>query len=207
MVQGVLSNVSIHDANPGDSTQWQMDSLSQAMPSLDIAHNRVHNGDSFICEEVDAAMADGALLILVFKTPTGTKRIHMTSQFNTLTGGNLALWEGVTWNTNTGGLTPIYNRKREPVMESSIILEDKTATPNFTATDNILTKVAGLATGAATHIQHFFAFGNNQKAGGTFRDSDEIILKPDTQYAYIFTGDGANNKAQVILNWYEHTDR
>ena len=92
-------------------------------------------------------------------------------------------------------------------MESSTLLEDKTATPNFTATDNILNKVAGLALGAATQIQHFYAFGNNQKAGGTKRDQDEVILKPDTQYAYVFTGDGANNKAQVILNWYEHTDR
>ena len=207
MVQGVLSNVSIHDAKPGDRTQWKMDSLSQAMPSLDIAHSRVHSGISFITWFTDISLANNDTIILAFKTPIGTKRIHIISEFETLTGGDLNLWEGPTWTTNTGVLNAIINRKREAVMESSSILEDLTATPTFTATDNILSNVTGLNTGVATLIQSFFAFGNQQKAGGSSRDKDEIILKPNTQYAYVFTSDGANNKAQVVFEWYEFTDR
>jgi hypothetical protein len=184
-----------------------IDDVSAAMTTISYPHHEVHEGSSFNSDAVDETMADDETIILAFKTMPGTKRAHMFFGFHTLVGGDLAVWEGATWTTSTGTLNPIINRKREASMNSSGLLEDKTATPTFTATNNILLNPTGLNTGSATKIHNPFAWGERKQllAGGT-REIEEYILKPDTQYAVVFTADGGSNKGQITLGWYEHTD-
>ena len=98
-------------------------------------------------------MGNGDTISLVFRTPAGDKKAHLVLQFGTLLGGDLELWEDVTWTTNTGVLNDIRNRDRSNP-EMSVLLEDLTATPAFTATDNLLSNVGGLNLGAATVIHH-----------------------------------------------------
>lgn len=184
-----------------------MDEMTGTLVVIDSPHHEVHEGDSFFTEAVDLTLANAETLIIAFKTSAGTERVHLTGEFTTLLGGNVQVWENPTWTTNTGTLAPIYNRRREATMESSTLLEDWTATPAFTATDNVLVNVTGLNTGAATPLHHFYAFAaQGRGSSGGARDSHELILKPDTQYAIVFTSSGANNQAQMILNWYEHID-
>jgi hypothetical protein len=184
-----------------------IDGITNAHTIIDYAHHEVHGGSSFTTEFADNTMANAETIIIVFKTMAGTKKIHMLSSMTTLVGGSLQIWEGATWTTNTGALLPIINRKRETTMASSGILEDLTATPAFTETNNMLVNPTGLNIGAATSIHLHYAYGERGKIGaGTQRDIDEYILKPETQYAIVFTAIGASNKGQIILNWYEHTD-
>lgn len=185
----------------------RLDTMTSVLPVISYSHYAVHEGHSFKSDFVNEALGDNATIVLAFKTPAGTKRIHMLPEFVTLVGGDLSVWEGATWDTNSGVVNPIINRKREASMDSSVLLEDLTATPTFTATDNILSNPANLVTVGKTLIHHFYTWGAKGKflAGGA-RDTEELILKPDETYAVVFTGDGAANKAQVILNWYEHTD-
>ncbi len=188
-------------------TLFSLDSLSNAMIGITLPHSRAHEGISFFTDYIDEALGDNATIIVVFKTMELPMRTHMTGEFTTLVGGDIKVWEAPTWTTNTGDLLPVINRKREIAMKSSGLLEDKTATPLFTATDNVLVNVTGLNTASALAIHHFHAFSaQGRTARGGARDSEEIILKPDTQYAIVFTADGANNKAQIILNWYESID-
>ena len=182
-----------------------IDEDSRALVTVSLEHHIAHEGTGYISDTVDLVMADEALLILVFKTMSAPTRAHMFFEFSTLVGGNLRVWEDATWTTGTGGLLPIINRKRETSMVDSGILEDVTATPLFTATNNIIEKPAGLNTAGATQIHHLYAWGKREKfPAGNVRETEGFILKPDTQYAIVFTADGAANKAQVILNWFEH---
>ncbi len=194
--------------DPNDDTRLaQLDNLFQIPVTIDVAHHEVHEGDSFKTWAVDESMGDNDTIIIAFKTAAGSKRIHMVWGFLTLVGGDLQIWEGATWTTNTGTLNPIINRKRKTSPDSSTLLEDKTATPTFTATDNVLLNPTGLGTGSATSIDRHYAWGQKSKllAGGT-RSLDEFILKVETQYAVVFTADGGSNKAELALDWYEHTD-
>ena len=184
-----------------------VDSVSGALITITQAHHETHEGDAFVADFLDESMADDDTIVLVFKTMTGsTMRAHMITQFSTLVGGDLKLWEGATWTAESGTSINIRNRKRGASMDSSGLLADQ-AQAGFVAADVIHANPTGLNTGSAVLLQDIVAWGKKDKllAGGS-RDNDEWLLKPDTQYAVVFTAEGGSNKAHVILNWYEHTD-
>lgn len=182
-----------------------IDEDTGALVALSLEHHIVHEGTAFISDTVDETLADGENITLVFRTMSAPTTAHMFFEFTTLIGGYLQVWEDATWTTGTGGPVPIINRKRETSMTNSGLLEDLTATPLFTASNNILEGIGGIDLTGATQIHHLYAWGKKEKfPGGNVRETEGFILKPDTQYAVIFVADGANNKAQVIVNWFEH---
>ena len=179
------------------------DSMTGVDTVITYEHHEIHGGSFFATGAADLAMGDTETLILAFKTPAGTKRIHLLMGYQTLVGGNLALHEGATWDVSTGTQNPIYNHLRQTTMASSILLESTGG--SFVASDNVALNPTNFSAG--TIIHHFYAFGDKGKvAGGGSRGTEEVILKPDTTYAVVFTADGASNKAHVTLDWYEHTD-
>ena len=183
-----------------------LDGVTNAIKTITYPHHAIHDGRGFLADTVDETLDDNATIILAFKTMAGTKRAHMLFEFTTLVGGDLRVWEGPTWTAETGTLITIKNRKRLASMTSSGLLENQ-AQAAFTASDALILNPTGLNTAAATSLPHLYAWGKKEKlAGGTTRDGNEWVLKPDTQYAVVFTADGGSNKAQVILDWYEHTD-
>jgi hypothetical protein len=180
--------------------------MTGALVVISYQHADVHQGSSYKSDVIDGSLSDSETIILAFKTAAGTKRAHLIAEFSTLVGGNLEIWEGVTWTAETGSLNPILNRWRQSSMNSSMMLENS-GQPTFTATDNLILNPTGLSTGTAISVHHLYAWGKKEKfAGGSVRDIEELILKPDTQYAVVFTASGGSNAAQIILNWYEHTD-
>jgi len=181
-----------------------IDETLGAITSLPYEHQLLHDGAAFMSYAVDETLADGENITLVFKTMALPPRVHMFVEFTTLGGGNIRIWEGVTWTTGTGNLNPIYNRLRDVTMVNSGVLEDLTTTPTFTATNNILEGVGGLNTAGAIEIYRIYAWGKKEKmlAVGS-RDAEGFVLAPDTQYAVVFTATGGANKAQIILNWLE----
>lgn len=184
-----------------------VDAMTRALAGVSYVHHKIHDGNSFATDFADATLADAATIIMVFKTMKGTRRVHLLMEFSTLVGGYIEIWEGPIWTTNTGTVNPITNRLRKSGTRVSGLLEDKTSTPVFTATGNVLVNPTGLNTGGATSLHKHYAWGERGKVGAIGqRDENEFVLKPDTQYAVVFTGIGASNKAQLILNWYEHTD-
>lgn len=181
-----------------------LDSLSKTLIFITDSHHRIHIGESFTVNAVDETLANTDTIIISFKTPSLDREVHMFLFFSTLVGGSLELWEGVTWDTNTGTATAIINRKRDLNPLFSGMLEDKTDTPRFTATGNILVNPTNLGTGSAVSLDKQYAWGERGKVGAGFlRDEHEFILMPDTQYAVVFTAIGGSNKAQVTLNWHE----
>jgi len=182
-----------------------IDSVSGARLGISFAHHETHEGDAYVCDYADDTLGDGDTINIVFKTGATGKKVHLTLGFTTLVGGELALWEGATWDTNTGTLCPLINRNRNSANVSTV-LEDLSATPAFTVTGNSLSNVTGLNTGGATKVHHLHAWGDKKSPSIETVERKELILKLDTQYAIVFTADGGNNKAQVTPDWYEHTD-
>ena len=128
----------------------------------------------------------------------------MWAGFTTLVGGELEILEAPTWDNQSGTKAPIINRKRETSMTSSGLLEDQ-AQAGFVASNNIILNPTTVAGG--TSIQVIYAWGERGRfLAGNARDEWELILKSDTQYAAVFTAIGGGNKAQILLDWYEHSD-
>lgn len=200
------AEIKFHDKGGNIRTLDEMvlfDTMTNAMVKISYTHHKIHDGCSFTVAYADTTLADGETIIMAFKTMSGTKKAHLFIEFSTLVGGYIEIWEAPTWTTNTGTATAIINRRRDANPKVSGLTEDKTATPAFTTTGNILVNPTGLAGGTSLH-KHY-AWGERGKVGAIGqRDENEFVLRPDTQYAIVFNGIGANNKAQVILNWYEH---
>ncbi len=183
------------------------DKLSKTLITITDSHHRIHVGESFTVHAVDETLANTDTIIIVFKTSKGNREVHMFLFFSTLVGGSLELWEGATWDTNSGTATPIINRRRRTNPVTSALLEDKTATPLFTATGNVLVNPNNLGTGSAISLDKQYAWGERGKVGAGFlRDEHEFVLIPNTSYAVVFTAIGASNKAQIHLNWHEVID-
>ena len=178
-------------------------SMGGRLTVLSSPEFEAHEGHAFTFSTVDEDMDNAATLNIAFKTCHHAGDIHFYASFTALVGASLAIIEAPTWTTNTGTATSLYNRKRVTNPIRSSMLEDKTATPAFTATDKLLVQVTGIAGG--TTIWKRYAWGEKGKVeAGDYRAENEMTLREDTQYVVLLTAIGAVNKGQIILNWLEH---
>lgn len=191
--------------DPDDNTREGLfDPIFKVPAYNSIGHLEVHEQDAFLCCHQDTSMSDTDTIVMAFKTPPGTKRMHLVYSFSTLAGGHLEIFKDSTWDAETGTLAPICNRFQLDTPASSAVLENQ-AQAGFVASDNMIADPTNLTHGTAV-IPVVYAFGNKQISGGSSRDIEEIVLEPDTLHTILFTADGNTNAGQIYLNWYEHTD-
>lgn len=167
-------------------------------------HAEAHEKDSFISGFADLAMGNSDTLIIAFKAPAGTKRVHLIYAFDTLVGCHVDCYKDSTWDAETGSLLPIYNRFQEDTPESSVLLENQ-AQAGFVASDNLIVNPTNYVVGTKIRPTHY-AFGSQSKAVGAIRATEELILDVNTLHSIVLTADGAANKGQLMLFWYEHLD-
>lgn len=177
-----------------------VDEMSEALEVIDYHHHEIHEGDAFTAEIHDTG---GTAVSISFKTPAGTKRAHMTFSFSSESKVHLTVAEGATWTTNTGTVYVPVNQLRLASPGASMLLEDKTATPSYTA-DGVLTNAT--AVGAGTTIREIYTFTSKQGGGSTLSTREELVLKPDETYAITLTSDDGSKGLQLRIEWYEHTD-
>ena len=181
-----------------------LDGMSDALVTIDYSHHETHGGSAFHVQNYNAAVAAAASIRISFKTPAGTKRAHMIFSFASAGGSHLTIAEGATWTTDTGTVVVPVNQLRVAAPGASMLLEDKTATSDWTA-NGVLTDVTAVAAG--TTLRNVYVFGAN-KVGGNGEHDAEIILMPDQTYTISITNDESTAKAMILhLDWYEHTDK
>ena len=181
-----------------------LDGMTDALQTVTYAHHEIHAGSTFHVQVYNGSLAAAGSVRISFKTPAGTKRAHMIFSFASAGGSHLTIAEGATWTTNTGTVVAPTNQKRAASPGASMLLEDKTATPGWTA-NGVLTGTT--AVGAGTTLRNVYVFGSN-KVGGEGSHSQEIILMPDQTYTISLTNDEATAKGVILhLDWYEHTDK
>ena len=177
-----------------------LDGMTDAQQTIDYVHHETHAGSGFHAQIYSAS---AAAVSLAFKTPAGTKRAHMVFSFASESKAHLTIAEGATWTTNTGTRVAPVNQKRVAAPTASMLLEDKTATPAFTA-NGVLSGVTEV--GAGTALRTIYVFGE-RKVGGEGLHSAEIILMPDQTYKMTLTSDDGAKALILHLDWYEHTDK
>lgn len=181
----------------------KFDSIVEVPVILDQGEHQVNEKKVFSSIFTKEPVADLEVVALAFKTPAGTKRIHLIGEFTTLTGGVLDLIEGVAWDAETGTTNAILNRFREAVPQPSAMLENQ-GQASFEASNKVIVNPDNLAGG--TILSSFRAFGEKNRFSGAGYAIAKWILKPDTQYVCKFTSTAAANAAQVSILWNEHTD-
>lgn len=176
-----------------------VDEMSEALEVIDYHHHEIHEGDAFTAEVHTAA---GTALNMAFATPSGTKRAHMTFSMTTESKAHLIVTEGATWTTDTGTVYAPVNQRRDSA-NASMLLEDKTDTPNWTA-GGILTNVTSPAGGNV--VREFYTFSSKQAGGGDLQTREELILDVDETYVITLDSDDGSKGMQLRIEWYEHTD-
>ena len=181
-----------------------LDGMTDAIQTVDYAHHEIHAGSSFHVQNYGSAVAAAGNVRISFATPAGTKRAHMVFSFASEGSSHLTIAEGATWTTNTGTVVAPTNQLRAASPGASVLLEDKTDTPNWTANGVLIDATADAA---GTTLRNVYVFGTN-KIGGEGNHDTEIILKPDETYTISVTNDESVAKKIILhLDWYEHTDK
>jgi hypothetical protein len=149
----------------------------------------------------EAQTASGTAVSIGFKTPAGTKRAHMTIAFAAESKCHVSIDEGHAWTTDTGTVYAPVNMRRDS-SNTSVLLEDKTATPDFTAGGVLVNPTADTA---GTVIENMYSFTSKQ-TGDSGARRHELILDVDQTYLITLTSDDGAKGLQLVLEWYEHTD-
>ena len=177
-----------------------LDGMTDAIQTVTYEHHEIHAGSSFHAQVYSGS---ASAVNIAFKTPSGTKRAHMIFSWSSASSSHLSILEGATWTTNTGTVVAPTNQKRAASPGASVLLEDKTATPAFTA-NGVLTNVTIVSVGVALREVYVFS---DRKVGGDGSHQAEIILKPDETYVMVLTSDDGAKALVLHLDWYEHTDK
>ena len=183
--------------DPNDATRFsEFDSKFQIPVVINVAHHEVHEGNSYIVDEV----VDAASLALAFYVPTGTKRAHLIFQWAAESKAHIEIYEGRTWNTGTGSKIVIYNRDRN---SSNISQMEEDTTGAFVASMGVVKDPTGQAGGTVIHNEYAWS---DKKETNRNRDVSEFILKNNETYVVLLTSDDGAKGLHIALHWYEHTD-
>jgi hypothetical protein len=191
-----LRKMYVYDADTGRNVS--VDALTDSITVIDYDHHEIHGGSTYRAE---VQTTSGTAVNIAFKTPAGTKRAHMTMSYTSESKSHLSVDEGHAWTTNTGTVYAPVNMRRDS-SNTSMLLEDKSATPDFTA-GGVLTNVT--ANSAGTVIKTLYSF-TDKYPGDSGPSRDEMILDVDQTYLITLTSDDGSKGLQIVLEWYEHTD-
>ena len=191
-----LRKIRIYDEN---GYAAEVDRMAGVLIGTDNHHHQIHEGRAFTTE---IHTEGGTAVNIAFKTPAGTKRAHMVFSFSSESKVHLTVTEGASWTTDTGIVLAPVNQFRVASPVASMLLEDKTATPAYTA-DGVLTNVTGISGGAVKREIYTFA---GKQVGSDLATREELVLKPDETYVIVLASDDGSKGLQLRTEWYEHTD-
>ena len=194
--------MSVGDYYQFDSQDVEKDALFHIPVSQDAPHAKMHEGDAYSASVVDTTLADTEFIDLCFKTPA-TKLMHMTFDYKSLTGLKLEIFEGATWDAQTGTAVPVFNMYRDSANTSGVLENRSTAA--FLASSELMSNPTTPAGGTAILTDYLFGAANKLPEAGGSRV--EQILKAGTLYRIRLTSTAANNSGQIRVSWYEHTNR
>ena len=168
------------------------DRSTQSMKSIDYAHHEVHGGSSYQAN-ISNTNINGTPLRIKFEVPAQEKRIHMLA-FGVSSGeSTFTITENPTGGASGGSSLTAMNKRR-----------DSSNTSSATLTQGVTAPTGG--TVLTTELHGF----DKDKISGETRDTAEWILgKTGSAETYVFelesgTADVVGN---LLLVWYEHTDK
>lgn len=188
----------------------KIDPQTNALVVIPYEHYELHGESAFtIHYTVTTANSDDHRTGIVFKTPAGSKKAHMTIEVTASHPAEAFLLEGPTIDDDPGANIVTYNRDRSSSVTSILTSKEATGTAGEVTT---LTEaqIAAASFSGGTELDYMIlAGGEGPKAfGGQDRSAQEWILKPSTVYMVYLKNIGANTNIHLLrFDWYEHTDK
>jgi len=193
--------------DPGDAARKvEFDTLFKAPIGINVAHHEIHEGDGFTCQVSQLVSDTNDRTAIAFKTPAGTKRVHMFAKGTSSSAAMFLIREGPTVADNTGATQPVLNRHRGSAKTTIVIDTSQNPDAAGAATYFAEADQANITENGTLLFEDLLA-AEKKKGGGDTRDESEFILKPDTQYVfYMKSLNNDDNYHGLVLDWYEHTD-
>ena len=176
---------------------------------IDYSHHEAHGGSAYVAFASQiTANSDTNMSALTITTAAGTKWLHMFAHASVSGQAWFRIYRGVTIGADAGtSLATAFNRN-ENSTKTSTIIETK-SNPDTTGSAIFWdeTDAAGANLTLGTTIIHQELLGAGKNTFAVSRNLGEVILKPDTNYAFVLENEGASaNVHNIILDWYEHID-
>lgn len=195
----------------GETFQFlRIDKSNFAMKVVSHAEDEAHEGHSFKVDihEVDFDKIDE--IGILFTTPNTASRFHCVPLVYASSAAVFHILEAPVidvGNYPATFYTPINRERNSSIVSAALSIR---ATP---VANQVSLKIKAVAnspiTGDGTVI-HAEVIGAGKKGGGGgMRDTDEYILKQNTNYYFRLAGtaNGADaSVASLHVNWFEHTD-
>jgi hypothetical protein len=165
---------------------------SHGLVTIDFPHERMHDGDAFICSYKSpngADIADDSAILLALITGN----IHAHTIFSIASGGDAELFfhEDATF-SNNGTVLPLINKRRD-------------------SANNPLAHAYITPTVSANGLQIFNTLnhggtGPAQSSGSSTDHTSEWILKKNTNYLFrFFNRAGSAQPMCISVEFYEHS--
>ena len=209
--QLVISPYARWGSGADETDEVRMDASTNTLQTIEYEHHEIHSGSSFTCFFQDTVTDTDNRTIVTFKTPSGTKYIHIVVSVSATAISVARIREAPTYTDDAGVTLAIHNRNRVGTPTGSIVLDTSQSpdtagsatsyvhdTANPPAEDGTI--IAEIPLGSATSPV--------KSVGGTTRGQQELVLKPATLYSFeIKSIDASDNTHWIELDWYEHSDR
>jgi len=176
----------------GQGRPITLDPATHNVKTIGQEHHEIHEGDHFfVCDET--TLNDGDSVDFQLTTPNTAKWIHMTFSFESTQEILMEIYEDASVSSD-GTTVTAYNNNRNSSNTTSLTLIQSDGTVNAAGT-KILAQRSGVA-------------GNENKTQqGTGKRDNEIILKQNSTYRFVFTSGGDNNNFSYCGEWYELTNK
>jgi len=170
----------------------EFDPATNNVQIIDQEHHEIHEGGHFfVCGET--TLGSGSTVDFQLTTPNTTKWVHMTFSFESTQEVLLEIYEDADVDSDGGAVTA-YNNNRNSSNTTSLVLLQTDGTVN-----TVGTKILAQRSGVAGNV-------NKARQGVGSRDN-ELILKQNSTYRFIFTSGGASNNFSYCGEWYEHQNK
>lgn len=177
-----------------------VDDSSESLQTIDYAHHEIHSGSTYRTQCFNDSIGNGGTVVIGFYVPDQTKMPHMTWEFVHSGTMTMRLYEDVTITAGTGTDRLCRNSRRD-AGDTSILQ----GTGTGSLVSNYVTCEPTISGGTVISLKKDYS-AKNTAGGGARRN--EIILKPDTYYAFELTNEETTAQGgQIRLEWYEHSDK
>ena len=210
IIAGRIASQDTYDRGSSKFRTIRVDPSTHALVTIDYPHHEEHGGSTFVafCTQTTANSNDN-LTALTITTPNTAKWLHMFAMASATGAAWFRIYEAVTIASNTGtSLVTAYNKNRNSSTTSTIIETKSNPDTTGKAIYWNETDAAGANLTLGTSIIHEEQISSGKTSYAQTRSEGEIILKQNTNYAFVLENEGASaNIHHIILDWYEHTDK
>lgn len=193
----VDSNGNFYDANTISNigyvsgTSEGIDAYTQSLIIVQQAHHEIHEGDHYHVSGFDV-LADTQSTVFTMITPDTTKWVHLVFDVESTGETYFGIFEGGTITATGTVVTPVNNNRNSSNTSAVRLYKNSTIGSSGTSLG-----------------QHLFGVASNPATsmGGGIGREDELILKQNTLYHFIFVSNSNGNNVDYLGLWYEHTPK